>query len=465
MNTHKEIIIIGAGISGLTISKILRDQIGPDNLLILEKSSSAGGMIRTHSDQGYISEVGPHGFLDNCKESQSLLKRTGLDTEVVKAPLKDFVRYVYLGGKLNLIPQTPFKILRAPLISWREKLRVLTELWTPPLTGNPSVAKWVNHRFGPALLPFADAVFTGTYAGDMNQLSMDAVMPGARRLELEHGSLIRGLVAKMRKAKKEGKISSGLPSMTSFPQGMFRLPQKLAEDLQEDKDILYNCGVQELRQVENGWALETEKGSFITKDLILALSTNASLSLLKTLASDLPLNHIPETHLATIAFGFDGDNLLPPGFGFLTPEQEKRFSLGTLFSSNMFSGRAPSHHCLVETLVGGRRHPERLEMSDPQLIETALKDVQEILKIEKHPVYAKVMRSWGGIPQLERGYPELLSWRDELCQKIPNLHICGFGWEGIGLNDMIKTATRVANEVIAGQRGEEKENGVKAVYF
>ena len=53
------------------------------------------------------------------------------------------------------------------------RLRVLAELWQPIVAGEPTVAKWVNRRFGPALLPYLDAVYTGTYAGDFDKLTID----------------------------------------------------------------------------------------------------------------------------------------------------------------------------------------------------------------------------------------------------------------------------------------------------
>ncbi|NIR96411.1 MAG: hypothetical protein GWO08_23085, partial [Gammaproteobacteria bacterium] len=44
------------------------------------------------------------------------------------------------------------------------------------------------------------------------------------------------------------------------------------------------------------------------------------------------------------------------------------------------------------------------------------------------------------------------------------LHVCGFGWEGIGINDMTKAAKQVAAAIAAGKaaRGETE---VKGVYF
>jgi oxygen-dependent protoporphyrinogen oxidase len=181
-----DVCIIGAGISGLSTAAFLLQQQPELQLLILEKSPQPGGAIATYSESGYQAEWGPHGFLDNCEESRMLISLAGLEQEITTAPLGEFVRYVCLDGSLRCIPQKPLKILREPLSPWSANLRVLADLWKKPLAGEPSVAEWTAYRFGPALLPFADAVFTGTYAGDIARLKIDAVMPGVRELERQH---------------------------------------------------------------------------------------------------------------------------------------------------------------------------------------------------------------------------------------------------------------------------------------
>jgi oxygen-dependent protoporphyrinogen oxidase len=460
-------IIVGGGLSGLTVAHKLRLHDPNHRFLLLEKNSSTGGVIRTHRENGFITEIGPHGFLDNCQESREILHETGLDTESVKAPLIDFVRYVYLRGKLQCIPQTPLKIAMAPLIPWKDKFRVLGELLQPPLEGEPTVAKWVNHRFGPALLPFADAVYTGTYAGDFDRLSIDAVMPGVRALEKEHGSVIRGILARMRAKRKEGggKKALKMPAMTSFPEGMRRLPERLAEPLQEGVDLRLNCPATSINRTSAGWQVQTGQGLFTSTNLVLATPVNVALRLLQNIADDMPTARIPETWISTVVFGFGPGVSLPPGFGYLTPESEQRFTLGSLFSSNMFPGRAPAGHVVFETLVGGRRHPERLTLGHDEMITRALAEVQDILGINQKPVYTTVLKSDGGIPQLENGYSGLLTWRDTLIQSNPGLHVCGFGWEGIGLNDMMKTATRVATAIREATASTTGGAEVKKVYF
>jgi oxygen-dependent protoporphyrinogen oxidase len=475
MNRQYQTIIIGGGLSGLTVAHKLRLNNPGHRLCILEKSSHTGGVIRTNNDQGYITEKGPHGFLDNCTESKQILAETGLDRECITAPLIDFVRYVYLNGKLNLIPQTPGKILRAPLISWQAKLRVLAELWQPALDGEPTVAKWINHRFGPALLPFLDAVYTGTYAGDFNRLTIDSVMPGARALEKEYGSVLRGLLTKMiqkrkqrdgtEKARSARSAMPAMPAMTSFPSGMQRLPERLSEHLRVGQDLQLNTGVTSVQASEAGWRVITSNGMFQAKNVVFALPVNAALTILGQIDPALPEKSIPETWLSAVVFGFKDDVKLPTGFGYLTPEQEQRFTLGSLFSSNMFPGRAPEGHIVFETLVGGRRHPERLELDDRTLTEKAFEDVREILKLPREPVYTTVLRSSGGIPQLERNYPQLLAWRDEFLEAHPGLQIVGFGWEGIGLNDMMKCASRAAEAVLSSSKGAQHEKDLKGIYF
>ena len=466
MAEQTDTIIIGGGLSGLVVAHRLKRLDPGRSFVVLEKSTEPGGVIRSFEESGFRAELGPHGFLDNCSQSKELLAETGLDKESVKAPLGTFVRYVCVDGKLNMIPQSPLKILKAPLIPWKDKFRVLGDLFIKPIGGEPSVADWAARRFGKALLPYVDAVFTGTYAGDYEKLKIDAVMPGVRSLEKEYGSIIKGAVARAWKAKKEKKKGKKLemPSMTSFPNGMQHLSNRLSEQLESGRELILNCEVTHLEKTEKAWQVSTTEKTFIANNVVLALPVNPSLTLLRETDDSMTINAIPEAWIATVVFGFKGVEI-PPGFGFLIPESENRFSLGTLFSSNMFPNRAPKGHVVFETLVGGRRHPEKLELSDQELVDKCLIDAKELLKIHDQPVFTKVLRPEGAIPQLEHNYPALLAWRNKLVMNQSGLYVCGFGWDGIGINDMIKTATSLADKLNSGQAQYQEEADVKKVYF
>jgi oxygen-dependent protoporphyrinogen oxidase len=119
---------------------------------------------------------------------------------------------------------------------------------------------------------------------------------------------------------------------------------------------------------------------------------------------------------------------------------------------------------LLEALVGGRRHPEKLELSDDILIRETYADLKQLIHLPDPPVFSKVLRPDHGIPQLEIGYPKLLAWRNSLIGINQGLYVCGFGWEGIGINDMTKSARQVASAIAAGITAKD-EAEVKGVYF
>lgn len=460
-----EVLIIGGGLSGLAVATFLKHKQPNVSLLVLEQGDHPGGAVWSHLEEGYLAEAGAHGFLDNCLESRVLVHEAGLDHEVEKAPLAEFVRYVCLDGELKLIPQQPIKILKAPLISLSAKLRVLAEVFQKPLQGEPTVAQWIEHRLGNALLPFADAVFTGTYAGDIKRLKFEAVMPGLYAMEQEHGSVLKGLVHKIRSGRKDGKKKKGLPAMTSFSAGMERLPQAMAAGLALNREIMYRTAARSVEQTDEGWLVRTAQLELHCRHLVLALPVNRCLDLMAdTTVLVPPMSSIPEARIATVALGFTDRANIPFGFGFLAPECENRFALGALFSSHMFPGRAPEGHVLMEALVGGRRHPERLELSDDQIIDKVYLDLKELIELPEPPVFSRVLRPKNGIPQLEEGYPALLSWRKRLHEDNENLHICGFGWQGIGINDMHKEAWKVAKRILVGMLDEESDE-VKGIYF
>ena len=107
-----EVCVIGAGISGLSVAAFLGELKPSWRVLVLERSERSGGAIDSFAGDGYLAEWGPHGFLDNCAESRDLIRLAGLEAERVTAPLGEFVRYVCLDGRLQVIPQKPLRCLR-----------------------------------------------------------------------------------------------------------------------------------------------------------------------------------------------------------------------------------------------------------------------------------------------------------------------------------------------------------------
>jgi len=238
--------------------------------------------------------------------------------------------------------------------------------------------------------------------------------------------------------------------------------------LAEDKKLVYEASVESFSRKDSIWEVHTSQQRFKGRILVLALPVNRALSLLAASSvskeNPPPLRKIPEARIATVVMGFTEAARIPFGFGYLAPEQEKRFALGALFSTHMFPGRAPAGHVMLEALVGGRRHPEKLELSDSELVRLSYDDIRQLIHLPDPPCFTKVLRTSHGIPQLELGYPPLLAWRDGLEKERDGLHLCGFGWGGIGINDMIKSAALVATAVAHGRLSDTRA-AVKGIYF
>jgi oxygen-dependent protoporphyrinogen oxidase len=458
MATTYDTIIIGAGLSGLAAAHFLQKLRPEASLLILEKENRPGGAVLSFHDQGFLAEWGPHGFLNNTAESLEILHDTGLMAKAQLAPLGNFVRFVCYKGRLMQLPQNPKQLLSTHLLSLPAKFRLLGDLFIKPIEGDQTISQWAARRFGNGILHLVDAAVTGTFAGDFTQLSIDAVMPGLRDMEKSSGSVLRAL-KKRKKDKSSGKSSLELPAMVSFPGGM----EDLIKTLQMNKPIRFGSMVKAVIKSKEGWDVEMLEDRFHCANLIIALPVNQALPLLAPHAKP-PITEVPTAAINNVVMGFTDKAKIPFGFGYLAPEVDKRFTMGVMFSSHMFPGRCPAGTVLIEALVGGRRHPERLDLSDEELCRRVFDDISQLIELPEKPFFTKVLRPKAAIPQLEMDHPALLAWRRQLCAENNGLFVCGFGWDGIGMNEMVKSAKKAVNDLKEGTASASKAK-LKPVYF
>ncbi len=78
-----DVVIAGAGLSGLAAAHFLKKADPGLDLVILERDTRAGGAIQSLREEGFLAEYGPHGFLDNVPESRELI--SDLKQELGKA--------------------------------------------------------------------------------------------------------------------------------------------------------------------------------------------------------------------------------------------------------------------------------------------------------------------------------------------------------------------------------------------
>src|SRR5438552_2328294 len=145
------VVIVGAGISGLSLAHRLQQLAPAATVTVLDAADRVGGCVRTERHGGFTVECGPNGFLDSNPSTARLCRDLAIDDRLVAASESSGRhRYLFLGGRLQPLPNGLLPLLRSPLLSLRGKLELLAEpVRARRRRGGPeSVAAFARRRAG-----------------------------------------------------------------------------------------------------------------------------------------------------------------------------------------------------------------------------------------------------------------------------------------------------------------------------
>jgi oxygen-dependent protoporphyrinogen oxidase len=443
------VLVLGAGISGLTTAFLLQRQ-GLE-VTVLEAAPRVGGAMETLADGPWRFEMGPNTVLEGNADVTALIHACGLDGEKIAASPSAKKRYLWKSGRLHALPGGPGGFLRTPLFSPGAKLRLLREPWVGKPPGDPeeTIAAFVRRRLGPEFLDYAVGPFvSGVYAGDPDRLAVRWAVPRIFALERDHGSLIRGALA-----KRKGPQPGG--AMISFDEGLDTLPRRLAREI---GDVRTGVFCRRVARSGGRFIVETGSGQVEADRLVLAVPADVAARLLDHLtggASRL-FAEIPYAPVAVVSLGVRREDVAHPldGFGFLVPRKEGLNILGCLFTSTLFPGRAPDGHAALVAFVGGRTNPEIVTRDDEAISATVREELGRALGLRGAPVFQHVRRWPRAIPQYELGHGRFVARAEEIERDVPGLRISGNFLRGISVPDCIRNATALAGEVAAEIRPE-----------
>ena len=458
----KQVIVIGAGISGLAFAHRLEElskaQNIPIRLTILEKSSRIGGAIATESREGFLIEKGPDSFLSEKPWALELARDLFVGPEIIGTHEQNRRVFVARSGELLGIPQgfhliapkSILSFLKSPLFSWQGKARVLMEMGLPKskVGEDESIASFIERRFGKeALQRVGQPMIAGVYSGDPEQLSMQNTMPRFKELEAKYGSVILGL-KKTAKSKAVPEKTSGVrySLFLSFKKGMETLTRALADSLPANTFYMATEIEKLYRDVVSGkWTITARSGQVLTADLIcFALPAKAVSPLIHPFEPALSekLNQISYESVATLYFAYPRQAISHSlnGFGFVVPAAEKKSLMACTFVDKKFPGRAPSEHALFRVFVGGAFGKRYFEMSDQELTRTAQKELSEFLGIKGQPIFSTLHRHTEALPQYKVGHASLVAAIETKVQRFPGLYLTGASYRGTGISDCVHDA-------------------------
>lgn len=450
-------LILGGGATGLAVAWALAKR--GQRVTLLERGERVGGNIRSERDGEWQIEVGPNTVI--MKPSlYALLEELDLLEEAQPANVISRKRFVVLDGRPVALPMGPLDALTSPLIGWRGWMRLAREPFIGHGPGEESLADFVERRLGSRILThMVDPFVSGVYAGDPARLSVQAAMPRLAALERDHGSLLRGGLAHLRQARRE---SSPVPAgwrgkLVSFPQGLQRLAECLAERIAARPTATVACEqeIVGVRRERENWVVSARGGrEWRATNLVLAVPALAAAKLLAPLDAALaePLETFAYPPVNTIALGFRDTDVAHPldGFGMLIPRSEGRRTLGALFASTLFPGRAPAGHALINAFLGGHRDPAAAEGDDDTQVARVLADLSDLLGIRGEPVWCRISRWPRAIPQYELGHLTRLKALDAALTGHPGLYLAGNWRGGIAVGDCLENGRRLGERLDAG---------------
>jgi protoporphyrinogen/coproporphyrinogen III oxidase len=480
------VLVAGGGITGLAAAQELGRAGVPT--LLLEAAPRLGGKVGTDVVDGFVVERGPDSFITTRPAGVALARELGLGDELVgvREPRTVYImrdgRLVPMPEGLGLVlPTRAWPFVRTRLFSWPEKARMGLDLVLPRLAPaeDESVGRFLERRLGRALVDrLAGPLVGGIYGTDIDELSLDAVVPQLREAEARHRSLLLAGLADgraMRRARaareaaarevQPGPGSGAAPVaprplgiFASLARGMGSLVDAIEAGLRADASVSVRLGValRSLEPLGAGVVAHLSDGTTVRADAaILATPGPATAALVEPFAATAAraIATVPHGSSTVVSLGYRVDRLERPlaGHGVLVPPSERLAISACTWSSEKWAGRAPDGAVLVRAFL-----PELGPgLADAELVAMARAAAEPTIGAHGDPELVRVSRAEASMPRYTVGHLDRVARAEAELAAIPAVHLAGAAYHGVGLPDCIAQGRGAAARVVARLGGQE----------
>jgi oxygen-dependent protoporphyrinogen oxidase len=262
-------------------------------------------------------------------------------------------------------------------------------------------------------------------------------------VELEHGSVLRGLSAP---------APGDRPPFLSLRQGMGALVAGLRDGFARTRVLTGRPA----SRIARGFELELADGETIAADgLLLATPAFVTARLLAELDPDLAAAHaeIPYASSVVVTLAFSRADVVPlDGYGYVVPRSEGSDVLACTWSSQKWEGRAPDDAVLLRVYAGRFGGRDLTEAPDDELVALARSEIA-FLGVAAAPVLTRVHRWPQGMPQYVLGHPERLERIEHAVAAHAGLALAGAAYRGVGIPDCIASGEAAAESVARALSG------------
>lgn len=438
-----DVVIIGGGITGLTVAHQLRKRGYGIRLL---DAPAPGGLVRSRTTNGFSLELGANTLVLN-QSMEELLLDLGLRERVRFPAIERYRQYVKYNGTIVEVPKSPPKFLTSPLFSAGEKMRVLKglsrKLQPHELQRDESVAAFFARLLGDAPGQKVIApVLRGIFGGDLNELRIGAVFPKLFTHLAEGGTLFSYGQSQRVLRRKIFCLDGGNESICDS------IRRNLGS-------AVTTASVSTVLRRGDGFSVRTEDGSeWQCSRVVVATAGRASARFLADLdpAEAAHMSELRYAPIVALHFAIPRHTILPrDGFGVLFPRNGDSPLLGIMFNSMIFPHVAPADRHLVTVCLGGVGNEWVLSESDSALADRGASALRTELGVAASTFLS--LQRWDlAIPQYDTHHAAIERTYRALESTHPGLHFVGADTGGVGVPNRVERAFELAEAI--GASGE-----------
>jgi protoporphyrinogen/coproporphyrinogen III oxidase len=464
----KKVVIVGGGITGLTaayyLQKHARESKLPLDVKLVEASHRVGGKIQTFVKDGFVIERGPDSFLERKESAGRLAREVGLGDKLVNNSTgKSYVLvkdklHPMPGGAVMGIPTQIGPFITTGLFSWPGKFRAAGDFFMPAskVKGDQSLGDFFRRRLGDEVVEnLIEPLLSGIYAGDIDNMSLLSTFPQFYQVEQKYGSLILGTKKTTPAAKKkpagngqEKKKGMFLTVTTGLQSFVDVIEAKLAPG-----SVLKGIRVDKVSKQDNGYRLRLSSGETLEADSILVSAPHEAAMHMFSDHDHIfePFRDMPSTSVATVAMAFPESVIKEDidGTGFVVSRNSDYTITACTWTHKKWPHTTPEGKVLLRLYVGRPGDEAVVELSDDEIINIALEDLNKTMDIQAQPDFAVVSRWKEAMPQYTVGHKErVTTLKNHLANELPGVFVGGSSYEGVGLPDCIDQGEAAIGKIL-----------------
>ena len=463
ISTELHVVIIGAGITGLSCAHSLLTAAPHLRVTLLESQPTTGGVIRTSPFAGlpHVDEAAD-AFLLRVPFAAQLANEVGLG-EQLTSPVSAHASVWRNGlhrlpaGLLLGVPTQLSSLATSRLISPLGKLRASLDLALPRTSvASDSIGTYMRRRFGNEVHNMLiDPLVGSIYAADTDHFSLEMV-PQLSALASKSRSV---LLTARRMPQPAANIAispifgaplTGMGALITATQqaveklgGTIRLNSHVSSVEPASSDGKYFVhftanGVSETLTANHVVVCSPAQHSagFFSESApqvsqLLAQSSHASVVMV---ALAIPKESLPQK---------------ASGSGYLVPKPEQRFITAVSFASQKWAHLNTTDSAILRVSLGRDGMPLH-EHSDEELTSFVLADIKRHLLVDLEPTALRITRWKESFPQYRPHHvAHVEHLENHLSTKMPRVHLAGASFRGIGVPSCIQQGVATAQKIIS----------------